>query len=336
MSAKKEMQTAIPSTEKKPAVLRLWGCGGAGINIASRYIDSKPEEGCAIIKPAFLDTSDSNLSQMDYPDKYLIPGVNGSGAVRGTNAEAISKSIKNILASISPGDVNVIISSGSGGSGAIFSALLTGELLDMNQKVFVILIGSTESRIRIENTVKSLSNLELIAEDTQQPVNLHYLQNVESRSKVDKDAIAAIAAFSLVTSNMHLGLDPEDIHNFLRHHRFTGASPRLTLLDIIVQTDKSDVTEKLASYDAPYSILSLYNNQDDVRTNIPADYDTQGFCNLASKSLSELHLMTYDGIADIYKQLSDLNQQTAKARDSVVVRESIVAPNAKSGKRLVL
>ena len=97
--------------------VRLYGAGGAGINIVSHYTGRQSEPGCAEIMPALVDTSRSNLKNREMPkdSTYLVEGLDGSGKIRAENHAEISKTIKQILVQIPPTDFNIVVFSASGG-----------------------------------------------------------------------------------------------------------------------------------------------------------------------------------------------------------------------------
>lgn len=330
-----EKTTKANATEtKQPKVLRLYGCGGAGINIVSQYVDRKPEAGCSIIAPAFLDTSASNLTSNVLGNKkvetYLIEGLDGSGKERSQNSESISKVIKNVVQTVKPGDFNIVVFSGSGGSGNVFGSLLLAELQDLGHDVIAIVIGTSESKIACQNTLRTLQTLEGIADDTGKPVNIAYLHNTDVRSKTDADVHAIIAAFSLTTSGLHHGLDTADVKNFLLHNKFSGQPPRLYTINVIL---KAKDVESIAS---PLSIMSLYNDADQARVDSSAEYITDGISDIKSKNLDELHILIHDGIAVVADDVRKMLNDKIAARESVVQRDSLLTSEVKKTGRLVL
>jgi hypothetical protein len=97
-------------------VLRIMGCGGAGVNAAYQFNQASDEPNCARILPGYIDASRSNLHpDMRTEDIYVLPNVDGSGKIRKENHKEISNVIKQILLQIEPGDFNVVVFSASGG-----------------------------------------------------------------------------------------------------------------------------------------------------------------------------------------------------------------------------
>ena len=67
--------------------VRLYGCGGAGVNIVSNYATRGKEPGCAELIPSLIDTSASNLRSREVPEEsvYQVEGLDGSGKIRSEN-----------------------------------------------------------------------------------------------------------------------------------------------------------------------------------------------------------------------------------------------------------
>jgi len=97
-------------------VLRLYGCGGCGVNATYNFNKYVEEANCAHVNPAYIDASRSNLKpDMRADDIFVLPNVDGSGKIRRENHKEISNVIKQIILQIEPGDFNVVIFSASGG-----------------------------------------------------------------------------------------------------------------------------------------------------------------------------------------------------------------------------
>ena len=101
--------------------ISLYGCGGAGINIVSRFLKGagKRQDGFALIEPYFIDTSGSNLLNKDEEIEsrlYRLPDADGSGGVRRTNATSITERTNEILHLLKPADLSIVVHSTSGGS----------------------------------------------------------------------------------------------------------------------------------------------------------------------------------------------------------------------------
>jgi hypothetical protein len=103
----------------KNGTIRIYGCGGAGTNIAQQFFGLEEDPNFAEIKTTIIDTSRSNLHG-GIPDEacFILPDVDGSGKVRKENHEEIAKSIKPILVKHQPESLNIVVFSTAGGKQA--------------------------------------------------------------------------------------------------------------------------------------------------------------------------------------------------------------------------
>lgn len=221
--------------------VRLFACGGAGINIGAVFEGYRQhnESGMAAVDVVYLDTARSNLKPHFPEDKiYLITGdgVDGSGKDRAQNAAAIIKHAPEILLKHKPGYVNVVAASASGGSGAVLQGVLTKLLLEEDQQTIVVLIGVADSGTEIENTQKAINSLEGIVKQTGKPVCVAYFENNPSTpmSKVDEQVTEFITAVAVLFSRQNEGLDTQDMRHFLGFDKKTPYEPHAARIDSYV------------------------------------------------------------------------------------------------------
>ncbi len=304
--------------------LRIFAAGGAGINLASTFDQTAGtvETGHSIPHLVYVDTSRSNLRDTINPDHIaLIEDVDGSGRVRRENSDKIAKNIKAILQKFPPMDFNIVIFSASGGSGSVFGPLIMSELLQRDQSVIGIVVGSDESNITAQNTINTLKSLESIAQKTQAPVVIHYSHNSREvpRSEIDRECRLVVAAISMLASRQNAELDSRDIGNWVRFDRSTSAKPQLALLDVFLSR------EAVEKEDNAISIASLFNSTDAPPLNVVPEYHCAGYPHAKitgpdgkKDDKGELHfVITLDDVHNIAKMInqrvSDLDQKR-KAR----------------------
>ncbi len=219
-------------------------CGGAGTNILAEFskIGVTDLPGFARVIPCYVDTSMSNLRNKQIPDEnlYLFEGIDGSGKVRSQNYDDISKKTKEILLKFKPTPINIILHSASGGSGGIIGSVLVSELKARGHQVIVVLIGSTDTRIEIENTIKTLKSYESISEKRDSSVVLHYLENtrLEPRGEINRQARKFIQSLMGLYSGQNDELDTADLKNWLNYTSITGGQPRLASINMAVTTEE--------------------------------------------------------------------------------------------------
>lgn len=222
-------------------VITIYACGGAGINVAQYFQQyrNKTNPGFAEIKPVYIDTSRSNINtNIPEDDIYLVEGLDGSGKVRAENHTKIAECVQDVLLTFKPTNLSIVISSLSGGSGSVIAPLLVSELLSRKENVIVIGIASTDSRIEIENSIKSLKSYESFAKRTAEPVPmLYYLNNQEnSRSTNNSKIQQAITLLAVLFSGENKELDSTDLRNWLHYTKVTKADPKLVYISVVAGT----------------------------------------------------------------------------------------------------
>jgi hypothetical protein len=256
--------------------MNVYAAGGCATNICSQLLKykDKQSQGFAEMSVYFIDTSRSNMSPLIPQDSiYLFDGLDGSGKLRRTNHQPIKEAVGDILHRMSPADINVVVSSGSGGSGSIAAPVIVEELVKRGEMVIVITVGSTSTRIETENTVKTLKSYELISRNNKTPVALAYRENSSTtpRGQVDSEVLEMIRLISLVFSGNNQALDTEDLRNFLNYPKVTSYTPRLACLDFF-----SGPIE-LSKGQALMSLVTLVDDKTSSDVDIPTEYQAVGF-----------------------------------------------------------
>ncbi len=275
------------------STLNIYGCGGAGINLASQLLSFQQQEasaGFCKVMPYLIDTSRSNIRNEAPSDQiYLFESLDGSGKKRNMNYSAISEKTREMLHKFKPSEINVVIHSASGGSGSVIGPLLSSELL-AHKNVIVFLIGSADSRIEAENTVKTLKSYEMISKKREQPILLSYFQNSStmSRAQVDKEIIRQLMYVSLFFSGENAELDSADLSNFLHYPRVTSWPVGLARLGTHVQAD----TFEGSKGETFVSCATLIDDQASSVLKTPMEYQAVGFIGEAVK----LSLKSQDSI----------------------------------------
>lgn len=255
--------------------LRIYGCGGAGTNMLRNFMSDVVDYVGLDVVPAYIDTSRSNLpADVDPAVCYLYEGVDGSGKVRRENYALINASIGDILVRHSAGDLNIVISSASGGSGSIIGSEVASELYKRGQNVVVILVGSLASYIEAENTKKTLLTYAGIAEETGVPVVMSYHQNDTTTMPSTVDALVNGDLVLLSTlvgiSTFDSGLDSADMSHWLNFSKTTGIPAQLAALRIV--TNNANWDEMIDAIGTPISVATLADGHDNMMFAEPVDY----------------------------------------------------------------
>lgn len=304
-------------------------CGGGATNIGSSYIEPKLTKGMGIINPVFCDTSNSNIRRLNGGANKLaielLPDTDGSGGVRGENHEAIGDIAKSIILRNPPTSLNIVVFTASGGSGSVFGPYIAKELIAQGESVIVIVIGSEESLIRANNTIKTLKTLDYMASQIlKKPITMFFAHNKpgDRYSVVDEQVHGALGALSVLASGQNDGLDTKDLANFFQFSPVSTALPQLALLEIV------DATGGDLFHSTPVALASLYTERDAPRINLMADYDCHGYVPDVTLITKELHfVITCDDVIRIAREIetrvADITSKAnARSQKTNIVRDT--------------
>lgn len=234
--------------------LRIYGCGGCGINLAKPYLFGHHDEALldetryADIQTTLIDTSYSNLGEVADKEVWkkdiviVNDGTEGSGSLRSENLQAIRSHIKDILINHEPGDINVILYSTSGGSGNVIGSILARELAQKNKPFVTIAVADSNNQVRVKNTLDALSTLDNFSKATGVPFVVSVINN-DSRVEADREVHRLISHLALLFSNLNLELDNADTTNFLNYTKITQAPARLVGLEVVRVANESDLDD---------------------------------------------------------------------------------------------
>jgi hypothetical protein len=263
-------------SEKLKGIIRIFACGGAGINIASQLekFRNNEEVGVAKLEISYIDTSRSNLST-NVPEGavYLLKDLDGSGKIRKENYQQIAAHTRDILQRHEPLDLSVVISSASGGSGSVIAPSIVSELLERDTAVVVILIGASDTRLDVDNSLKTIKSYEAISKLRGKPVVVKYMQNSSAtpRGQVDSEVLQTISALLTAYSRENSELDSKDLFNFLNFHRATTFAAQLSALNTYFGEFPVDHAGEVIS------VVTLCEKGGDSSLSITPDYQAVGF-----------------------------------------------------------
>jgi len=320
--------------------LTIYAAGGAALNVTSemgKYIGNK-EYGYAEIEAYYIDTSSSNIhSEIDSEKIYLVEGLDGSGKVRKSNYKALLECSKDILHQFKPSDINIVVHSLSGGTGSTLGPIIVSELLSRGKNVVVLAIGSSNSRIEAENTLKTLKSYEMIANKKGNPVCMFYRENgvATPRSHVDTNISTAIVLLATLFSSDNKELDLSDLTNFINYNNVTSYPPQLALLEfhesniesvrgqtiITVATLTSSDTNSELGESVEYQCVGYMPDKvkSDIGMDIPIHYTINaGYFNKIVESL-ESTLEVYDEARTVVISKSILNDNDEGTQEGLIL-----------------
>ena len=306
----------------------IYSCGGTGINIGAHFLKFKNQidPGFSQIDVVFIDTSQANLDRaVPNENVYVFENLDGSGKVRAENHKQIGECVLDILQTYKPGDINFVLSSGSGGSGSVIAPSLVQELLQREIPVIVVTIGSTDSRIELENTIKTLKSYDAIAQMRRVAVNSLYYENSKTmpRSEVDKQVQTAIVLLAALFSKQNKELDSSDLNNWLNYSKVTSYDPHLSNIDFF---------PKEVKVDRPVSIISvatLTTEGDDTSTGANVEYQCVGYVRKEVMTkmnfTNPIHIAILDGVfSEIIKRLTKSLNDFDEAKKARILKSSIL------------
>ncbi|WP_233875041.1 hypothetical protein [Paraburkholderia adhaesiva] len=240
--------------ERPRGKVRLFSCGGGGINIGNK-VDSyananNNSDRFAQLDVVYIDTSRANLRSDIDPESFFLvtrPGaVEGSGQERPENFGTISERVRDILQKFKPADLNIVLSTGGGGSGSVIAPSIVSELLARDCSTIVICVGDDSTRKFAQNTLNTLKSYDRVATVArEQPINLVYLQNSAemTRTQIDKRIQHVVAALCMLFSARNRELDAKDLEHWLRYPKVTKYKPALASLTLIGDLGQASLDE---------------------------------------------------------------------------------------------
>lgn len=289
--------------DSKKTSIRLYGCGGCGINLVTPFSKRVLGEGYSGVEVGLIDTSYSN-----YTVGHKADGVNfflatdegeGSGKVRRDNAAVINENVRQALLKQPPADFNVVLFSASGGSGSVIGPLLMKQLLSEGIPCVGIIVGSSESSITATNSLNTLKSLAAIGESLDKPCIINYQHNSAEnrRSSVDATCDAIILTLAALCSHQNDELDQRDVRNWAFYNHSTSVPAQLSLLEVC------DSVETAKEIEAPISVASLLVDKDAPAPDLMPEYSCIGYrLEGLEDGLTEMHyVISVDGIAELIK-----------------------------------
>lgn len=267
--------------------VNVYCCGGTGLNIGAELLKfaGLKEEGFAQIETYLVDTSRSNIRGHVPDDHVYIFGsgedskVDGAGKRRDTHAALIKQYAPEVLHKFKPADLNIVIHSTSGGTGAPCGHVIVKHLIERDQPVVVIMVGAVSSGQEISNTLKTFDSYERISVDNGKPIVSVYYENAadKSRKSVNENVQATVMALAAIFSNENHGLDSEDLKNFLNYTRVSKYPPMLAALEF----SKNKVSEITGC--SVVSVLTLAEEHGDDQPGILVPYHSVGYVSNACR-----------------------------------------------------
>lgn len=310
----------------------IYACGGAGANISKRLerFRSGSLAGMAQANIAYINTSNSDYDD-DVPQDaiYVTEGTDGSGKDRGENNTLLKNAVPNILGTFKPGDLNIVVTSGGGGTGGVAANHILNELTARGLPTIIFVIGSIGSAKEVTNTANTLKSIELTSQKQNKPVVIQYYQNdtVTPKSVVDAAVEWSITRLLVLASGENKHLDSADIKNWLNYEKVSKVAPQLVMLDIVSKSE-------LASMQKPnlVTMVVLATRNMDTENDLLIDYQATGIVSddvFGPNEFKEpVYFINKTGVVNtIIKRLDEITEQFSSIRGSAVRHSSIISKN---------
>ena len=240
----------------------LYAFGGTAANICAGMQDA-----------VYFDTSDSNITKDFLSDSlYMVPATDGSGSVRGKNAEKIDEHLPKFFKAHPLAEFNVFVSSFTGGSGSYSICRALQLAYEQNKPVIVVGITGSTSQRHAENAQNVVKTMAGLVRFSGKPVIIAPASNQAEGGMKIADDVARNYINNLrdLVSGLNHGLDTEDLKNFMFFNGPSEHDAQVALLEI---TTGKEVPDRLRHAISTASILS---DRYADRPNFGAGYDCFG------------------------------------------------------------
>ena len=227
----------------KKGTLRVFACGGAGINVIANIENAYRDlgDGFSDIEIVYIDSSIANAKRynIDKDENFFIiestelgSKVDGSGGERRENAKHIVDTVRKIINRFDYKDensiYNVVVFGTAGGTGSVIGPVLTKGLLEKGATVISFMIGDSGSGIHTINTLNTLASMNAVSKQTQKALAVNYVDNAkmsgataeERKVSADVSIFNTIAAISLFCSGEVCDIDQKDMKMFFNQSRY--------------------------------------------------------------------------------------------------------------------
>lgn len=260
--------------------MMVYGCGGCGVNQITKALDIEDTwTGYALTRSVAIDTSESNLSQelREKPNNaiYLVPGVDGMGKDQALAEDIATGHIEPILKQHPAGDLNLVIFSLSGGTGAVMGRLLLQALIARGLPAIGVVVGNVSNGKESENTFRTLAKLQAFIASSHLPITLalHWNGKDGADGQVDGQIYCAVRRLGLLASGQNQGMDYKDITHWLNYPTVvTRVPPQLNELHIY-----TSLTEGGAPVKRAISVSSLLVSDESARLDVDSKYENVGY-----------------------------------------------------------
>ncbi len=289
-------------------MIKVYACGGAGVNVGKSILPANADV-------CYVDTSKSNTKNIPAEKVFLVDGMDGAGKHQKTTYDTFKGIDENVLIKHKPSEeLNIVISSFSGGSGSIIGAMLARNLAMNDKNVIVIGIVTSTSLIEINNSIKTLENYKGISSKISRCMSLLMYNNQIGRDAVDRKIVQAVNLFSLIVDKTKTEeFDVSDLKNFINFNNVTNNQPTAS---IISTSEKNESCESKGEHTVA-SIHVTYDKNTTITDNIPEYLAT---CILTEKSAEGIDVRIDNTIGGVDNEIDALRGIAKKIEENKKIK----------------
>lgn len=247
-------------------------CGGAGALI-SRYLPDNMPEWTNNPTIRYLDTSESERSFIRSNCPFFLfkdPDVKcGSGGLRASKALLVKDQLPSFVVEHPHADINIVVVSSSGASGAVIAHQLIESMLAEKKKVIVLVSQSPTTIVRAANSYKTLMGFRSLASKFQNSIVGYVYDAAGGFDDADRYLVQDLTVLLYFLSGKISGVDESDTEVLLSPEKLPDVNykPDLYSLNILFE-DKYDLET------TPMSIMTLspVGGIDDIGSGAPVSF----------------------------------------------------------------
>lgn len=194
------------------------------------------------------------------------------------------------------------------------------EMLEQDKTVVCVVVGSEESKIAIDNTVKTIQSLDAISRKAGKPVIVSYWHNDVDHSRSENDASMrqTLTALAILASKENSEMDTTDVANFVNFQKVTSVKDGLSLLYVTNELNEAVAVQH------PISTASLMSKEGDIPSGLTPEYSCVGYPQEGVLKDSDLHfVVSQTDVKSLFTRLSKKLEEFNKASSARMTSEAL-------------
>lgn len=201
-------------------------------------------------------------------------------------------------------------------------------MLEQDKTVVCVVVGSEESKIAIDNTVKTIQSLDAISRKAGKPVIISYWHNDEDHPRPENDASMrqTLTALAILASKENNELDTTDVANFVNFQKVTTVKDGLSLLYVTNELNEAVAVQH------PISTASLMSKEGDIPSGLTPEYSCVGYPQEGVLKDTDLHfVVSQTDVKPLFTRLSKKLEEFNKASSARMSSEALGGETDDSG-----